>query len=403
MAIRMKGDKWEVDVAYSKALPAWRRVRKTVDTKEEGEQLQPIILDALREYGKWPVGTDDRPIAKKDTKGQPVSKKWGTLRQTAELVLKYRYNGTSYGAVVEKIIWPMVHWFENKGCLDIDDIRSKHIEEFIDWRRELKNSGGTINKYLSLLSVINEFGLERQPPLCKFKIALPRQKTKRVEKWWLRPEKLDELTKWLELNGEGVYADYIRMICYEGFRPEEALRLEARHFIGLGTKSPSVQVPGTKTKKSGNAIPVFDLAIPVAERCIQRAKQSGWSMLFPFNMRRARELWNDCREFLGVSEVASSTQRALRRTFGAYATARGMPTKTLQEIYRHETITTTEGYLDLIGNNRVEDARKYMQADTVREETNRAESSGLVEMITAYKSTGASPEEVARFMKEMMK
>lgn len=401
MAIRRKGSKWEVDVAYSKALPAYRRVRKTVDTREEGEELLPIILAALKEYGKWPVSSDDRPLPKKDGKGQEVSKKFGTLRTAAELTLKYRYTGTSYGAVVEKIIWPMVHWFENRGCLDIDDIKTQDVEEFIDWRRELQNNPGTINKYLSLLSVINDYALERKPPLCRYKVSFKRQKGKHVEKWWLRPEKLDELTKWLELNGEALYADFVRIICFMGLRTEEALRLEARHFIGLHGEEPSVQVPGTKTKKSGNTIPVFDLAIPVVVRSIERAQRGGWSKLFPFNMRRARETWNDCREYLGVADLPSSTQKALRRTFGAYATARGMPTKTLQEIYRHETITTTEGYLDLIGNNRVEDARRFMKSEVKKEEP-KAAPTGLAEVILAYKSTGATPEEIARLVKEMM-
>jgi len=400
MSIRPRGKRFEVDVAVATALPGYKRIRRSVDTEELAEQLHTEITQALEVYGKWPVKDSDQPLPSKT----PSNKKGksGTLRFITEIALQYRWKGTDWGKIVEKSIYPVVDWFELRGCADLDDINTEHVEKFTDWRRALGNSNATINKYYSMLSVLNDMALERKPPLAKHKIGFKHLPVKRVEKWWLRPEQLDELTKWLTLNGEELFSDYITIICFQGFRPAEALRLQERLLIDLEGEEPRIQVAGTKTKKSGNTIPVFDMAVPIFKRCVERARKHDWKQLFPFSSRQARDLWNDCRRHLGVDDVSSSTLRALRRTFGAYATARGMPTKTLQEVYRHESITTTEGYLDLIGNGRVEDARKYMKMPEVKPQV-ASISAELKDIIIAYKETGASPQEVAAFAKELMK
>lgn len=402
MTIRQKGARWESDVAYKWALPGYQRIRRTVDTEEEAKALHSEIIETLEVYGKWPVGPRDKP---RELKPKPAGGvKTSTLREAAKIGLEFHWKDTPYYTPVSFQIWPMVQWFEEQGCPNLDDITSLHMDKFLTWRRSLGNTNNTINKYLSILGVLNTLGLKRKPRLCRTKLPIERLKVSRMEKWWLRPEKLEELVPWLNSRGDSLFADLVSLMCRQGFRIEEALRLRPRLFHGLRTEDAMVQVPGTKTNRSQRTIPVFPDALDIVERCILRTNENRWDKLFPLTTRQTRDKWAECREFLGVEDVKTATMKALRRTFAAYANAKGMPTKTLQDILGHETITTTEGYLDLVGSTRMEDARRFMAAppETPRPIAEVPKPDFGV-AIQAYVSTGASPESVAAFVKELMK
>ena len=400
MVIRkVKEDRWQIDVADAKALEGFKRIRKNVTSEEEAKRVHDEVLKSLQEYGKWPVGPKDKPLVR--TTGREKTKT-GNLRQVAQIALDYHWKGTPYEGPVSFQIWPMVEWFEDHGCANIDDITSYHLDKFVAHRREKNNTPNTINKYLSILGVLNTLALERKPPLCKSKLPIKRLKVARMEKWWLKPDSLARLVEWLNERGDTVFADLVQIICYQGFRIEEALRLRERHFTGLGTENPWVQVPGTKTQKSGRTIPVYTQSFELVDRSIKRARTLGWSTLFNMTPRQSRELWNECREFLGVGDVKTATLKALRRTFASYATKNGMPTRTLQDVMGHETITTTEGYLDLVGSGRTDDSRKFMNKEP-KEEPKASSGSVIAEAIKAYVSTGATAEQVAIFAKELMK
>ena len=66
---------------------------------------------------------------------------------------------------------------------------------------------------------------------------------------------------------------------------------------------------------------------------------------------------NKVRWTIGAQDIASATLRSLRRTFAYYATHSGLQHQAAPEGARHETITTTEGYLRLVGTEEVERAR----------------------------------------------
>jgi hypothetical protein len=77
-----------------------------------------------------------------------------------------------------------------------------------------------------------------------------------------------------------------------------------------------------------------------------------------------------------------------------------MPTATLQKVLRHKGIGTTAGYLELVGAGELEQSRRYFEVGASREEPPR---SNVAEIIKAYASTpGITPEDVARFAKELM-
>lgn len=85
-----------------------------------------------------------------------------------------------------------------------------------------------------------------------------------------------------------------------------------------------------------------------------------------------------------------------------------MPTSTLQKVLRHRGIATTAGYLDLVGDSSLKDSRRYfLSEDSTKpqgvEKPQSALGGNVAEIIKAYAQTpGVTPEDVARFAKELM-
>jgi len=78
-----------------------------------------------------------------------------------------------------------------------------------------------------------------------------------------------------------------------------------------------------------------------------------------------------------------------------------MPTSALQKVLRHKGIGTTAGYLDLVGGGELEQSRKYFEA--IRDPAPEPPRSNVAAIIQAYPQTpGITPEDVARFAKELM-
>lgn len=398
MTIRERSGGYQVEVNNAKALPKFRRIRKQINGSfAEAKRLETEIQDALETYRKWPIEGGDRPFVDPE-----ATRKVGTLRLAAGIALHTHWAGTDWGKTVGICLNGIIRYFEEVcGVYDLDNITSDHLDAFVQDCRSRGNKPTTINKNLSMLSVVNSVALERKPPLCSGKLPIKKVRVTAETKWWLKPEKYEEVIKWLtEEKGDPIFADFISMMVRQGLRPMETLRLTPSSFSGMDTKKPWLQVPGTKTSEAGNAIPVYQREL--VERCLKRANAMGWKTLFPYTRRQASDRWNEVRAYLGVSDIETATLRALRRTFAHYATTiHGMPTGTLQKVLRHRTITTTAGYLNLVGNDDVDGSRRYF--DEEPEEGSGGQAFDIQNAIKAFKSTGATPEEVAKFTKEMMR
>lgn len=182
-------------------------------------------------------------------------------------------------------------------------------------------------------------------------------KVKVAEQWWLHPDDHAKLHTWLVHEGRLELAFIIGMIISQGLRIEEALRLEPRHF-----KGDTMLVPGTKNDQSQASIPIFEDTTGFLTYLNEWHGTSNDPKAPYFTMSESQRIkqWNECRDFLGVRHVKSSTMKALRRTFAYSAIKAGMPTAVLQKVLRQKSITTTERYLTLFGSGLVEESRKYL-------------------------------------------
>lgn len=405
MTIRQIKDSYEVGVFRSYALEGFKNIRRRVSTLGEANRLEAEILQAIETYGRWPVEEGTKPLPNAPIKVKTPRTQEGTLRIATQIALDTHWAGTRYWESVKWVAWKIVEYFESKDIYDIDAITSADIDAYVAQSRKATLAASTINKHLGIIRIVNDIALKRIPPLATLKIPTPNVKGDKFEKWWLRPEDKDRIVDWLRrVRGDDLFADYIEIMVHQGLRVEEALRLRPRSFTQLNTSEPWLNVPGTKTAGSQASIPVYPESLQIIKTAIQRAESNGWTFLFPMSTRQASARWNEVREFLGVMDIKTATLKSLRRTFAWYANNRGMPTATLQKVLRHSGIGTTAGYLELVGSGEVGQSREYFKPKDI-EETTAAASSNIATLeaaIKAYRATGAAPEEVARFVKEMM-
>lgn len=399
MPIYPRNGGFQVQVTRADALEGFQKIRRQRPDFESAKALEGEIIKAIDVYGKWPVESGDKPLS------SGVTLLHGTLFEAANLALATHWKGTAYEAQVTPVAHLIVRFMEARKKFNFEDITSEDLDAYVKASFEKGNTANTVNHHLSALSVINTVALERKPPLTTVRLPIKRVKQRPVEKWWLRPEDQRKACEWLRGQAEYLFADYIEILAYQGLRVDEGLRLRPRHVTGLDGKTPGLKVPGTKTQGAEATIPVFPQAVPIFERAIKRAEENHWQLLFPITWKQANELWKGVRALLGVEDVKTATLRAVRRSFAHYANERGMPTKTLQKVLRHETIATTDKYLQLVGGTDAEAARRYFETEpeVVVELDPEPKANQYAEVIAAFRSTGASPVEVAQFMKELMR
>lgn len=414
LPIHQHHTKYMVTVQRAAALTGFQRIRKTAPTLTAAQDLEAIITEALETYGKWPVEATDKPLRIKATSHKPASVvhantgQAGTLREAVKLAIANHWAGKRSERNARYVALAMADFFEARGVSDIDALTSADIDAIIKHHRDQGNTASTINKVLGTIRIANQVALKRLPPLATVTIPVPHVTGPRAPKWWLKPEDHKRVVTALRdpidgsLMTDTMFADFIDVVVYEGLRVEETLRLQPSMVMNLGTDKAWLYPPGTKTTDAENAIPIYPEAVAPLQSAITRAKANGWRYLFPLRVRQAADRWNHVRDYLGASDVPTATLKSLRRTFAWYANTRGMPTATLQKVLRHQNISTTQGYLDLIGDQVVDNSRKYFEVNPTQSPA-PTQRQDIGSIIQAYATTpGVTPEDVARFAKELM-
>lgn len=267
------------------------------------------------------------------------------------------------------------------GHRGLETITTKDMRDFIASCRSKGNSDSTLNVKLSVYSAMftffaPELGDDFRAP------DIPWVKKSRASKWWCRPELADAIVSWLRERGRDTTADYILFVTHSGCRVEEALKLQREHF---DFDANLMTIPGTKTDGSHRVVPMFTVARDIALKRFGDTTNRQ-AFLFSFtdddtayfrewcrgktpdeisrerttrHYRPLRRQWSAIRFAMKITDP-TATIKALRRTFGVYATRNGMPTETLRMYYGHDDIETTQGYLKVTGGNDPEAIRKWV-------------------------------------------
>lgn len=401
MPIKQRYHGFQVTVNRKGALEGYRRIRvQSNGTYEEAEEREKEINRALTKYGKWPVTEQDRPL---DKPTRAIVQGSGSLRRAYRLALDTYWKDMRWGETVRTKENLICGWFEREDHPDLDDIDSAILDKFVAWRQSKKITNNTIRKDLAILKKVFDVAYNRVPPLTRHRLAVPHVTVKKLRKWYVKPERIEDMLEFIEIDMDNWhFADFCRSMLYQGPRVEENMRITIDDFVDLEGKTPTLRVPGTKTELSDRSVPIWDFMVPIYKRNIESAKTGGRTLLWPFSVNQLNHLWRDVRGYMGAADEPTATLKALRRTFAWFAKTRGLDVLDIKNILGHSDIQTTEGYLRLFGNPGLELSREKVNGK--QGETQKVAKSGswMTDAIRAYKdAVNPSPTEMALFVKTL--
>lgn len=236
----------------------------------------------------------------------------------------------------------------------LNDLSGKTIN---DYKRKRKASDGTIRKELILLaSAINyareNWGWKIENPI---KGKLPPKPKGRLR--WITESQADTLIESAENLSRSKYlANLIRLALNTGMRKGEMLYLEWNR-VDFVNRMIYLE-PGHQKNKSFGSVALNAGAISALKA--QIGKHDKW--VFYYRKSRIKDPKKAFFKACSDAGISDFHFHDLRHTFAAWAVQRGIPIKTLQELMRHEDITSTMIYAHLAPEN-LRDAIDLMTYD----------------------------------------
>lgn len=321
MAVYQRGGSWVVSLGSGKD-----RYRATFKTEQEAETAE--LAEKLRRKT-----ASAAQVAPADASKPRVEK---TLKEAYDRTYRLHWKGEK--AEKTHIV--------NAGCVMralgpatlVSDITAEDITEMILEFEDQGNSGATINKKLSNLSMILKTAKQQWPGCLTELPAMVRRKESGHRMRWLDvPEEVQALEA-CEHLGLLDLKDYIIVAIDTGFRRGELLGFEVKDYVnGL-----LVLHDGETKSGKGRAIPATKRVHQIIER------RSNYKHLFEgMKVHTLRWQWERLREFMGLTDDPQFVVHTLRHTCASRMVQRGVSLKIVQEWMGHASITTTLRYAKL--------------------------------------------------------
>lgn len=168
------------------------------------------------------------------------------------------------------------------------------------------------------------------------------------------------------------FSAFVRWTTRTGLRIEETLRLKWSDVSGYDGPHWRVTVPGLKTVASQATLPLSLEATAILRDELEGPGDAN-ALVFGFDGApgrgaacgggyiKVRQLWQECREFLGVADNPLATLRSFRRSAARNLhVTKGMPIDLVRSYLRHGNIATTMGYLRLTGGYNTEEMQRWL-------------------------------------------
>lgn len=319
MAIREKGNKWQVDVTVK----GIRAPRVSADTYAQAEQIE-AEFKALLLKGIMPAVKDAPQASAKGTIGALLDatykQKWAGAKAEASSLR----NGTA--------------WVTAFGQdTPLKDVTPDRVAEICDTWAVNGNASGTINRKLAALSVM--LGVAEERGLIARKFKLPKRKEYEGRLRWYDDEEVESLITY----ASGAY-QYLFIAAVEtGMRQSELLGLTVRD---VDAKNNLILLGATKGNKRRS--------VPMTERCRLALSdltqgRKAHEKVFPDhltcrNISRVIGAWKGARGMPTEDEACFHT---FRHTCCSRLVQRGVPIVVVQKWMGHASIQTTMRYAHL--------------------------------------------------------
>lgn len=326
MAVTPRGKKWQVSVGSGKD-----RIRFTVDSEEEGLLIyQQELMKRKRAALGLSEQTPEEPVPTR-----PVI----TMMRLMDMACRTKWRMAADGPARNASI--IVRMLGERT--PVHEITRERIHELIEELYEQGNTGATINRKLSALSVMltiaeDEGWIERAP-------KLPRQKESEHRIRFFNAEEENEMLAVCAKLGMDTLAEFIQFAIDTGFRRSEALNVSIRDCEN-----------GNAVLHAGETKSGRGRSVPLTTRCkeiVKRRKARGFDKVFDdlneYQLRRQWEVLRDNVRNPGDHFLVHT----LRHTCASRLAIAGENATFIQTWMGHSTILVTQRYMHLASDTLV--------------------------------------------------
>ena len=267
---------------------------------------------------------------------QPKPQAW-TLKQGYDYAQKTVWRGRASAVTNMHNAKPAFAFFGDDRLLST--IKLADMDAYIESLLRAGDSGGTVNRKLSCLSVIIRTAFDRgglgKAPLPKFPRRM-RETEHRIR--FISPEEEETLLSLLKTCDYEAQAEAVKVLLYTGFRCGELWRLEKQD-IDLKRKT----MTAWQTKNGHpRTIPIVDCIMPVIQK---RMEASESEKLFPEGSNQwLRTAWDKARYLMGLSDDPQFVPHCLRHSCATRLSQQGVPLPVIKKWLGHMSIQTTIRY-----------------------------------------------------------
>ena len=328
MAIRTRGNGWQVDVTW-----CGKRVRHTVTDKRLAGLLEYEILGAMQR-GEDPAATiathSDRPVGTPRTLAELLEvthlAMWADRKTSGHL---YEVARRAIGTIGRNV--------------RVADVTEADVDKLVAAGRKAGRADSTTNRQLSALSVMLRLAHDRGWITRMIKIRKLREAQAQVK--WYTEDAQEQVMKICERLGHYDLRDLIVVLADTGMRVfTEALNLTANDLLVTPKGHVLAIIRETKNGEA-RSVPLTARALGVLET---RAQARPEGLLWPtLTKRSVHTQWAEVQKALGWPQDGTHTLHTWRHTCCSRLIQRGAPLVQVKEWMGHKTIQTTMRYAHL--------------------------------------------------------
>jgi site-specific recombinase XerD len=320
--VRQRGDSWQVDLYYKLDGKA-KRFRKDCGSKLEAEQLENRVKGRLL-TGQTPKETS--------TGGDTCR----NMKQLYDATYARRWAGTKSerthcvnAMTCVKGIGPEVH---------PSKVTEATVDMLVKQWSEAGNSGGTINRKLSSLSVMLDHAktrgwIDRVP-------SMERRSESEHRIRWYTPQEEAKIIGYFDRMGMTEMSDLVTLLVDTGLRVGE----EAIPLLWKDTQDGYVRLWDTKNGK-GRAVPqstrVRLMLTRRAKECPAGEERVFWNIE---SYSGARHRWDRMKDTLGYSHDDQFIMHSCRHTFVSRLVQKNVPLIDVKALAGHGSLNVTQRY-----------------------------------------------------------
>tara|TARA_R110000796_G_scaffold215143_1_gene331142 strand:+ start:879 stop:1916 length:1038 start_codon:yes stop_codon:yes gene_type:complete len=309
------------------------RFRASADNLPRAELLE---FQELTKRGLYPTR---KPVVTRDPKGLVAHKEAAdkmTLGKLLDIAVKTKWADSKSKKNLIGVANGMFEVIDHR--MHPKDVTAKVMREAAIKLSDRGNTGATINRKLSTLSVLLNIAVEDE--LIVSRPKLPRRKESEHRIRFLTKAEEDRCLKWCEDRGATELADFIACAVDSGFRRAELLGVRHDQFYDGMLH---LEHGETKNNKA-RAIPCTSRVLAILER---RRASGGTTVFHGFTDSQLRRHWEMMVDNLGFSDDRQFVVHMLRHTCASRLAITGHNSAFIKMWMGHATILTTERYMHL--------------------------------------------------------